>query len=201
MTTYFRDIWLGITTVLAGMQVTFKHLFMPTITVQYPRETLPMFPLTRAKLVNHEDECGVCLSCQRVCPVNIFTIKGVRADKGEDLGILPDGKPKLMHLVEFDIDMSKCVYCGLCVEACDTKSLRWDKPQEDAVFTREEMIHTFCTMPAEEKAERIARDEERKQAAEAARKAKMAARKGGAEKRKTGDEADGTVDKDNGGGE
>lgn len=174
MSKYFKDIYSGVTTVLLGMWVTFRHLFDRAITVQYPRETLPMNKNTRARLVNHIDECGYCLACARVCPVNIFTIKGVRADKDEDLGMLPDGKPKRVHVIQFDIDMSKCVYCGLCVDACDTKSLRWEAPQEECSFTRPEMHKSFANIPPDEVQNLLAKEEERKKqkAAEAAAKKK-----------------------------
>lgn len=168
MRRYFRDLYAGVTTILVGMWVTFRHLFQPAVTVQYPRQRLPMFPNTRARLVNHEDECGVCLSCERVCPAHCFTIKGVRAEKDEDLGLLPDGKPKRMHLVQFDINMNTCLFCGLCVDACDTKSLRWEKPQETPVFSRAELVKTFVTMPEERKRELLAREAARKAARAAA---------------------------------
>jgi len=170
---YFRDLWIGIVTVLKGMWVTFRHLFDKRITVQYPREQVPMYPRTRVTLVNHAEECGFCLSCKRVCPVNIFTIVGARAEPGEDLGMLPDGKPKKMHILEFKIDMSKCVYCGLCVDACDTKSLRWELPQEPPVLRRQDLHKDFSDMSKEEKTRVRAREEQKKKekAAQAAAKA------------------------------
>lgn len=168
MAAYLKDIWIGVTTVLTGMKVTFMHLFDPAITIQYPHEKLEMNDRTRARLVNYEVDCSVCLACQRACPVNIFKIKGVRADKDEDLGMLTTGKPKRMHLVQFEIDFAKCVYCGLCVDACDTKSLRWEIPQEESTFTREEMYKSFVTMPQAEIDRLLALEEERKKARAAA---------------------------------
>jgi len=165
---YFRDLLIGVKTVLEGMWVTFAHLFHPAITVQYPREKVPMYPRTRAQLVNHAEICGYCLSCKRVCPANIFTIVGTRAEKDEDLGMLPDGKPKKMHILEFKIDMSKCIYCGLCVEACDTHSLRWEVPQERPVYGREELHVDFSDMTEELKQRVRAREEERRKAKGAA---------------------------------
>jgi NADH-quinone oxidoreductase subunit I len=172
---YFRDVWIGVKTVLEGMWVTFAHLFQRRITVQYPRETVPMYPRTRAMLVNDAKVCGYCLSCKRVCPVNIFTIVGARAEAGEDLGILPDGKPKKMHILEFKIDMSKCVYCGLCVDACDTKSLHWEIPQEKPVFDRRELHIDFSDMSEEMKRTVRDREEARKKAKAAEAAAKAAA--------------------------
>lgn len=142
--------------------MTFRHLFQRRVTIQYPHEKVPMFPRTRAMLVNHAEDCGYCLSCKRVCPVDIFTIVGARAEKDEDLGILPDGKPKKMHILEFKIDMSKCVYCGLCVQACDTHSLRWEIPQEPPVYRREDLHKDFSDMTEELKATVRAREEQKK---------------------------------------
>lgn len=177
MAGYFRDLWIGVITVLEGMWVTFRHLFKPTITVQYPREKVPLYPRTRAMLVNHAEDCGYCLSCKRVCPVDIFTIAGARAEPGEDLGILPDGKPKKMHILEFKIDMSKCIYCGLCVDVCDTKSLRWEQPQEQPVYDRRRLHLDFSDMTEEDKRRVRKREDERKQAKAAEAAAKAAAAK------------------------
>lgn len=180
MRKYFSDIWLGVSTVSIGMWITFKHLFKKNITVQYPRQALPMYEHTRAQLYNHIDDCGYCMGCSRVCPVNIFTIKGVRAGPEEDLGILPDGKPKKIHVTQFDIDMSKCLYCGLCVEECDTKSLRWEHPQQPSTFSRGEMLLKFATFTPEEVAALEAAEAERKRikAEELAAAKKKAAEKG-----------------------
>ncbi|MDP8228733.1 MAG: 4Fe-4S dicluster domain-containing protein [Candidatus Electryoneaceae bacterium] len=177
MSAYFRDVWVGVTTVLAGMWVTFRHLFEPNITIQYPRVKKEMFPNTRAALVNHTDMCSCCLSCARVCPVNIIKIQGVKAAPDEDLGTLPDGKPKKMHVVQYDIDLSKCIFCGLCVDACkeQTGSLRWEAPQDPSVFTRAEMMRHFSTYSLEERDRLIKRAEEQKAAAAVARAAKKAA--------------------------
>jgi len=175
MASYFKDIWGGVSTVLIGMWITFRHLWVPTITIQYPREILPMNERTRARLVNHAQDCEVCFRCQRVCPVNIFTIEGIRAGKDEDLGMLPDGKPKKMHLLLFDIDLSKCVYCGLCVEEChETHSLRWETPVEECAFTREEMYRRFATITPEEKERVLKMDADRKAERAKAAEAKKA---------------------------
>lgn len=168
---YFKSVYSGVSTVLVGMWITFKHLFEPNIVVQYPRQKLDMFPTTRARLVNHIDECGYCLGCQKACPAHIFTIKGVKAGPDEDLGTLPSGIKKKMHVIQFDIDMSKCLYCGLCVDACDEKSLRWEHPQEQVAWNRGEMYREFSNFNREQREEILRKEAERKAAAAAAKAA------------------------------
>jgi NADH-quinone oxidoreductase subunit I len=49
--------------------------------------------------------------------------------------------------VRFDIDMLRCVFCGLCVEACPVDAIRmdtgWFVPPEE---TREKLIFTIDTL-------------------------------------------------------
>ncbi len=175
---YFSDVWSGVSTVLEGMMVTLRHMFKPTITVQYPKETVPMYERSRTMLVNDAVNCGYCLKCQRNCPADLFTITGIRGEPGDEgLGTLPDGTPKKMHIVEFKIDMSKCIYCGICVDVCDTGSLHWEQPQEKPVFNRFELHKDFTDVKPEYKAFLLKREEEKKKAkaAEAAAKAAAAA--------------------------
>jgi len=49
--------------------------------------------------------------------------------------------------VRFDIDMLRCVFCGMCVEACPCDAIRmdtgWFTPPDD---TREKLIFTIDTL-------------------------------------------------------
>ena len=177
MAGYFKDIWIGVTTIIAGMQVTFRHLFEKAVTIQYPHEIKEMFPRARARLVNKIEDCSCCYKCQRICPVNIIDVQGVRADKDEDLGLLPDGKPKKMHVVTYAIDFNKCLYCGLCVDVCETESLHWEAPQEYSTFTRRELVKSFVTISEEEK-KRLLEKEAARKAARAAEAKKPGAKPG-----------------------
>jgi len=168
MGNYFKDLWSGISTVLIGMKVTFVHLFQPNITIQYPKVKKEMYPRTRARLVNYMPECGFCQSCARVCPIGIIEMKGVRGEPEDNMGFFKDGKPRKIHMVEFKIDFAKCLYCGLCVDACDTESLHWEAPQEATMDNREALLIDFSTYTPEEIARLYAREEEKKKAKAAA---------------------------------
>jgi formate hydrogenlyase subunit 6/NADH:ubiquinone oxidoreductase subunit I len=160
---------------MVGMKVTFRHLFMPTITVQYPHETLKYPERARAALVNNIDICNGCSQCARACPVNIIHVETVKALKEEDLGLLPDGKPKRLHVVRFDVDMSKCVFCGLCVEACPTGAIHWESPHQPVFFSRSEAWRRWSKYSAEDRKRLLERDAAAKAAAKAAAPAAPAA--------------------------
>ena len=178
---YFRDIYLGVWTTLIGMKVTITHLFMPTITVQYPHQKLTYPPRARAALVNDIDACNGDLQCARACPVDIIDIQTVKAQPEDDAGTMPDGKPRRLLILKFDVDMSKCVFCGLCVDACPTGAIHWESPHEEATFQKQLLIHDWARMSSEDKQRLLERDAAMK-AAKAEAAAKTAAEKAAAEK-------------------
>lgn len=113
---YIKSISNAATTILEGMAVTFSHLFREPITVQYPEKTdrpvsemLP--PRYRGFLEVQMDICTGCKRCERACPIECIAIDLVK-----------DPATKKQAMSRFDIDMGKCMYCGLCVEACREES-------------------------------------------------------------------------------
>jgi formate hydrogenlyase subunit 6/NADH:ubiquinone oxidoreductase subunit I len=119
MRRYFINIWEALFTVAKGMAVTLVH-FTParkSITVQYPdrtpmpvKETLP--ERYRGTLTFDPDCCTGCTRCALACPIDCITIDRERVEGA-----------KGFVLKQFDIDIAKCMYCGLCVEACPVSGL------------------------------------------------------------------------------
>ena len=186
---YFQDIYLGVVTTLIGMRVTIKHLFVPAVTLQYPHQKLTYPPRARTMLVNEIDTCNGCQQCARACPVDIMHIQIVKALKEEDLGTLPDGKPKRLHVVQFDVEMDKCLFCGLCVDVCPTDSIHWESPHEEVVYDRRQIVRRWSRYSSEERERLLERDAALK-AAKAEAAAKAAAEKAAAEKAPTEDAPD-----------
>jgi ferredoxin len=84
-----------------------------------------------------------------------------------------------MVLASYDIDIGRCMYCGLCVEVCPPKSLVHTSGYEKASVDRGELILHFVHEDAGEIKARVA-----KQVAEAAAKAEAEKAKAEAEKAK-----------------
>jgi len=179
MVTYFRDIWDGLVTVLIGMKVTWRHLFTPAVTIQYPDVKLKLPERARNRLYVNMDDCIGCDQCAMACPVDCITIETIKSTPDVDLGLTSVGTKKRLYVPVFDIDIAKCCYCGLCVYPCPTECIKMTDVYEFSEFDRDNLIYRFATMTAAEadaaRAKLAAYDKE-----QAAKKAAAAAAKAGA---------------------
>lgn len=119
---YLKDIVKGGLSLVEGMVVTFRRLFHPLVTVQYPRKRVEISPAYRGhiELKCFDDtgthKCIACGTCERMCPSSVIKVQGVKAHaKAPKVG------------THFVIDFSKCSLCGLCVESCPTQTLQYSK--------------------------------------------------------------------------
>lgn len=142
--TYFKNTWEGIYTILVGMKVTWKHLFVPAVTIQYPEERVPMVERARNRLFVNMDDCIGCNQCSNACPVNCIEIETVKSLPTDDLGITSNGKKKALWVTKFDIDIAKCCYCQLCVFPCPTDCIYMTDVYEFSEFNRNDLIYKFA---------------------------------------------------------
>jgi len=70
-------------------------------------------------------------SCQTVCPSNCIDIVAEEAP-WEDR----DKRPKI-----FEIDMLRCIYCGMCEEACPCDAIELTEKLYTVSTSRAEMIY------------------------------------------------------------
>ncbi len=148
--TYFKTIWLGVYTALVGMRLTFRHLFTPAVTVQYPDVKLKLPERARNRLYVNMDDCIGCFQCDMACPVDCIYIETAKALPTDDLGITSTGHKKRLWVPKFDIDIAKCCYCGLCVPVCPTECIVMTDVYEFSEFNRHHLIYNYATLtPAE----------------------------------------------------
>lgn len=171
---YFQDVQTGIRTTLKGLSLTFRHLRNATkrrtpegianadyfdlqnglVTLQYPKEQLPIPDNGRYRLRNEIEDCIVCDKCAKVCPVDCITIDAIKAT--EEVGRASDGSPIRLYAAKFDIDMAKCCYCGLCTVVCPTECLTMDKKFDYSEFELGKLTYEFSNLTPEQADEKRA---------------------------------------------
>jgi NADH-quinone oxidoreductase subunit I len=152
MREYLSNIWNSIWTPLVGMRLTWKRLFIPAVTLQYPEERWQLPPNSRMQLFVNMDDCIGCAQCERACPVNCITIDTVKAVP-EDVKETSTGHKIRLHVTKFDIDMAKCCYCNLCTYPCPTECIYMTPSFEDAAPDRFDLLYHFTQIPPEKAAE------------------------------------------------
>lgn len=117
---YWKEIVSGGLSLVEGMGVTVRRLWRPVVTVQYPRERLPMSPAFRGhtELKRFVDtgthRCIACGACERECPSGVIKVQGIKSHAKS---------PKTA--THYFIDFTRCSLCGLCVEICPTQTLQF----------------------------------------------------------------------------
>ena len=138
---YFGEIGSAVKTLAIGMKTTLKEYFTPKSTEQYPenrKTTLHVSKRHRGRLVftRNEDEsykCVGCTMCEKACPND--TIK-ITTQMVED----PETGKKKRKLVDYQYDLGDCMFCQLCVNACNFGAIEFTNDFENAVFYREKLV-------------------------------------------------------------
>ncbi|MHB8066820.1 MAG: NuoI/complex I 23 kDa subunit family protein [Desulfobaccales bacterium] len=141
MITYFKEILVGFWSLLAGMAVTIRYFTKPIVTVQYPREKIPMSPRFRGypQLIidpeTNTHRCIACEMCSRTCPSQLITVEGAK---------FPGEKQK--RATRYIHEHYYCSLCGLCTEVCPTSALEYSKEYRLAGYHREDAVIDHLTL-------------------------------------------------------
>jgi NADH-quinone oxidoreductase subunit I len=138
------DVWEGFYTVLVGMKITWRHLFVKKATLHYPEEKWQLPPKSRMRLFMKYEDCIGCGQCARACPVQCIYIKAEKRDPKAPAIFAANGQGIKLDVSVFDIDMSLCCYCNLCTYPCPTDCIYMTPEYEFATTDLSNHLYHFA---------------------------------------------------------
>jgi len=192
---YFKNIKNGFQSVFEGLSVTLASMLVRPVTVQYPetdissnesiarsyKSTLMGMPDNYRGVLDVDlSICTSCGLCVKACPVECIAIETMKCDKTK----LEDSKGtpvlnrftqrealKTRASVRFDINIGKCMFCGLCVIACPTRAITHTNVFEMNRHNLGDLVMEFVSeedkMAAKKRGEEIEKEAAAKKAAKA----------------------------------
>lgn len=124
-----------------GLGLTFKQIFRPKFTRQYPEEkwTPPGSYRGRPVLVQEDDgseRCVACSLCSRVCPALAIEVQAGETERDKE-----------RYPEKFEINMVRCIFCGFCEEVCPEEAIIMSdeyelvfSSQEEAIFGKDKLL-------------------------------------------------------------
>jgi NADH-quinone oxidoreductase subunit I len=123
-----------------GMGVTLKEMMSPAVTESYPDEPPKFQERYRGTHVLERDEngmekCVACFLCSAACPANCIYIEAAENTETERIS----GGERYAKV--YNIDYSRCIFCGYCVEACPTDAITHGHGFEIADYNTSSLIY------------------------------------------------------------
>ena len=120
---------------IKGLMLTGKNIFSRKVTVQYPEEKTPQSPRFRGlhalrRYPNGEERGIACKLCEAVCPALAIHIESEQREDGS------------RRTTRYDIDLTKCIFCGFCEESCPVDSIVETRILEYHGESRGDLVYT-----------------------------------------------------------
>ncbi|MDG2148796.1 MAG: NADH-quinone oxidoreductase subunit I [Planctomycetota bacterium] len=136
---FWEELYLP--AIVDGLGRTFRQMFKPEITLQYPEQRPVIADDYRGApgLVKDEEgreKCVSCQLCEYICPPKAIVIEP--GEVSEETSYDYSGIEKAPQ--EFYIDMLRCIYCGYCEEICPEQAIFMTGEYELNASTRQELV-------------------------------------------------------------
>ena len=121
--------------IVKGLAMTWKQMFQPKFTRQYPEERWdpPASFRGRPVLVQEDDgseRCVACSLCSRVCPALAIEVQAGETEREKE-----------RYPALFEINMVRCIFCGFCEEVCPEEAIVMSDEYELVFSSQEEAIY------------------------------------------------------------
>jgi NADH-quinone oxidoreductase subunit I len=140
MISMLREVGETFATLVKGFGVTFRNMLRKPVTEFYPDAPVNFMPRYRGIHVLHRDEqglekCVACFLCSAACPANCIYIEA--AENTAERRISAGER----YARVYNIDYSRCIFCGYCVEACPTDAITHGHEFELATYNINSLVY------------------------------------------------------------